>query len=226
MIKRVSNPILEHFMYKLRDPQTDRKEFRESLEKVGEHLGIEIAKDLELHECSITTLMGATATHALIKEQPLLMPILRAGIPLGYGLHRVFPYADMGFIGAMRNEDSCTSEATVSYTTTPEELKGKVIILADTMITTGGSILETVKIIEKDEPRKIILAGAFGARQGLDNILSYNPNIDIYVAAVDPVLDANNYIVPGLGDAGDRCYGGKKEKSLDNRTARLVKQAV
>jgi uracil phosphoribosyltransferase len=120
----------------------------------------------------------------------------------------------MGFIGAMRNEESEASEATVSYTTTPEEVKGKVIVLADTMIATGGSILETVKIIEKHEPKRIILASAICAQQGLNKILEYNPCIEIYAAAIDPILNGNNYIVPGLGDAGDRCYGSKREKSL------------
>ena len=214
MIRQFSHPILEHLVYKLRDPQTDRKEFRETLEKLGELIGIEIAKDLELTKKTITTVMGVSATHELISEEPLLMPILRAGIPLGYGLHRVFPYADMGFIGAMRNEESETSEATVSYTTTPEEVKDKVIVLADTMIATGGSILETVKIIEKHEPKRIILASAICAKQGLEKILQYNPKIEIYAAAIDPILNGNNYIVPGLGDAGDRCYGSKREKSL------------
>lgn len=215
MIKSINNPILEHLIFKLRDPATDRKAFRETLEKVGEHLGIEIARDLKTTARSITTLMGEEAVHQVVEQDPLLMPILRAGIPLGYGLHRVFPYADVGFIGAMRNEESENSEATVSYTTTPEEIKDKDIILADTMIATGGSILETVKIIEKDEPRRIIIAGAITAKKGIDNILAYNPDIDIYAAAIDPILDKNNYIVPGLGDAGDRCYGSKREKFLE-----------
>ena len=123
---------------------------------------------------------------------------------------------EVGFIGAMRNEESETSEATISYTTTPEEINNKVVILADTMIATGGSILKTIKIVEKYQPSKILLAGAISARQGLDNILNYNPEIDIYPGAIDPILDGNNYIVPGLGDAGDRCYGGKLEKFLKN----------
>ena len=214
MIREISHPVLELLVYKLRDPSTDRKEFRETLEQVGEILGIEIAKNLITTERSVVTVMGESATHRVVREDPLIMPILRAGIPLGYGLCRVFPYADVGFIGAMRNEESVNSEAKVSYTTTPEEVKDKDIILADTMIATGGSILETVKIIEKHEPRKIILAGAICARPGLETILKYNPDVDVYAAAIDPILDRNNYIVPGLGDAGDRCYGGKKEKKL------------
>ena len=215
MIKKVTNPILELFIYRLRDPKTERKEFRETLEGVGQLLGLEIAKDLETTEVTITTVMGETATHTIIKEDPLIMPILRAGIPLGHGIHKVFPYADVGFIGAMRNEESVNSEAKVSYTTTPEEVKDKDIILVDTMIATGGSILETVKIIEKHEPRKIILASAITAQKGVDNILAYNPDIDIYTPVIDPILNENNYIVPGLGDAGDRCYGGKKEKFIE-----------
>lgn len=214
MIKEVNHPILEHLVYKLRDPETDRKEFRATLENLGEMLGVEIARDLRTIKRTVTTVMGAEAVHEVVGEDPLIMPILRAGIPLGYGLHRVFPYADMGFIGAMRNEESETSEATISYTTTPEEVQGKVLILADTMIATGGSILKTIKIIEKLEPRKIILAGAICAQRGVDTILGYNSDIDLYAGAIDPILDSNNYIVPGLGDAGDRCYGGKREKFL------------
>nr|WP_319775855.1 uracil phosphoribosyltransferase [uncultured Sphaerochaeta sp.] len=214
MIKHVTNPILEHLIHQLRNPQTDRKEFRATLEKVGEHLGVDIARDLVTIEKSVTTVMGESATHQVVAEDPLLVPILRAGIPLGYGLHKVFPYADMGFIGAMRNEESPNSEATISYTTTPEEVQGKVLILADTMIATGGSILETIKAIKKLNPARIVLAGAIAAKQGLDNILRYCPQVDIYVAAIDPILNEKNYIVPGLGDAGDRCYGGKREKSL------------
>ena len=115
----------------------------------------------------------------------------------------------------MRNEESASSEAKVGYTTTPEEVKNKDLILADTMIATGGSILQTIKIVEKLEPRQIILAGVIAARPGLEAILNYNPDIDIYVAAIDPILDHHNYIVPGPGDAGDRCYGGKREKFLE-----------
>ena len=162
------------------------------------------------------TVMNEEATHYVLAEEPLIIPILRAGIPLGNGLHKIFPYADVGFIvGAMRNEDSETSEATISYTTTPEEVNGKYVILADTMIATGGSILKTIKVVEMHKPRKIILAGAIAARHGIENILNYSPDIDIYAAAIDPVLDSKNYIVPGLGDAGDRCYGGKQERSLE-----------
>ena len=214
MIKNMKNPVLELLLCKLRDPETDRKEFRETLEEVGRQLGTEIARDLPTRTQTVTTVMNADACHTVVDQDPLLMPILRAGIPLGYGLHKVFPYADMGFIGAMRNEESPNSEAKVGYTTTPEEVKGRFLILADTMIATGGSILETVKIMERLEPRKIILATAIAAQKGLDSILSYNSEIDVYAAGIDPHLNSANYIVPGLGDAGDRCYGGKREKFL------------
>ncbi|MFH1138390.1 MAG: uracil phosphoribosyltransferase [Pseudomonadota bacterium] len=210
----MKNPVLEHLLCKLRDPETDRKEFRETLEEVGRQLGTEIARDLPTCSKAVKTVMNAEACHNVVEQDPLLMPILRAGIPLGYGLHKVFPHADMGFIGAMRNEESPHSEAKVGYTTTPEEVKDRYLILIDTMIATGGSILETVKIMERLEPRKIILATAIAAQKGLDAILSYNPDIDVYAAAIDPYLNSNNYIVPGLGDAGDRCYGGKREKFL------------
>jgi uracil phosphoribosyltransferase len=215
MIHRVSNPILEQLILTLRDPQTGRKEFRETLERVGAHLAIEISKVLPTRDVSVTTVMNAVAMHQVVAKAPLIMPILRAGLPLWRGLQNVFPDAGVGFIGAMRNEESVNSEAKVGYTTTPEEITGSVVILADTMVATGGSILETIQIIKHHQPGRILLAAVIAARQGLETIQSRHPDVDMFVAAIDPQLDSNNYIVPGLGDAGDRCYGGKKEKCLE-----------
>lgn len=202
----MKNPILEQHLYNIRNPETQRKEFRESLERIGECLGLEIARKLETEKRTIQTSLGKKAYHKLIGDQLVLIGILRAGIPLLYGLQRTFPYAETGFVGAMRNEK--TLEAEISYIAIPD-LKGKTTILADTMIATGGSIIDTIKQLKRYNPKEIIIAGVIASRKGLRKIKDYDRKIKVYTAATDPLLDENGYIVPGLGDAGDRSFGEK-----------------
>jgi len=198
--------ILEQYIYNIRNPETNNKDFRENVVKIGEILGMKIAQDLETKPKEVKTVLGI-AVHQLIHEQPVLVTVLRAGLPLYQGLQEIFPKAESGFIGAMRDEE--TLEAEVSYVALPE-LKGKKVILADTMLATGGSMVETMKYLEKEKPSEIIVAAAIAAEQGIENVLKYNSKTKIYAAAVDPELNEKGYIVPGLGDAGDRCYGVKK----------------
>jgi uracil phosphoribosyltransferase len=215
MFNICSNNVLEKAVLDLRNPETDAPHFRDALTCVGYHLATRIAEYLPSEEKTIETVMGKTATHKTIAEPPYLIPILRAGIPMYIGFQKAFPYANVGFIGAMRNEE--TSEAGIGYVTTPD-IEGKHVILIDPMIATGGSIVESIKLMERHNPEKIIVAGAICAKEGVKRIFAYseekNNNIDVYTAALDPILNSNNYIVPGLGDAGDRCFGPKKEKSL------------
>jgi len=205
-MEKQTNPQLEALVYKMRDPETNNKDFRETTEKIGEYLGIEIARDLETQPREIRTVLGATATHNLLAQQPVLIPILRAGIPLYQGLQRAFPEAEAGFIGAMRNEETLQPE--ISYLALPN-LEGKTAILADTMIATGGSLVETIRLLQEHNPERILVAGAIAAQQGIQRIQTEFPGTRIYTAATDPTLNEKGYIVPGLGDAGDRCFGRK-----------------
>jgi len=202
----MNNPLLEELLYTVRDPTTTAPIFRFALERIGEHLGFEIAKDLVTQEQRITTSLGQTATHSLLKEELTLVTVLRAGIPLYNGLLKAFPKAESGFVGAMRNEE--TLNATISYIALPD-IKNKIIILADTMIATGGSIVDTIKLLDMHAPKKIIVAGAFVAPEGVAKIKEYDKNIRVYAAQIDCLLNEKGYILPGLGDAGDRCYGRK-----------------
>lgn len=200
--------VLNHLVYEIRNPETGPKEFRDALEKIGEYLALEVLQDLATKEVKIQTLTGETATHHLCDEKPVLVTILRGGIPLLLGMQKIFPDSEVGFLGMARNEH--TLQAATSYIALPD-VHDKCVIITDTMIATAGSILDAIKIIEKQGPRKIIVAGAIVAKQGIARINSYNPQIKVYAAAVDPQLNDKGYIIPGLGDAGDRAYGKKQE---------------
>ncbi|MBS0653889.1 MAG: uracil phosphoribosyltransferase [Verrucomicrobia bacterium] len=198
--------VLNQLVYEIRNPDTKGEDFRRALEKIGEYLAIEVMDLLEQKRVEVQTLTNATASHFLLEEQPVLVTILRAGVPLCMGVHKVFPDAEVGFIGMSRNEE--TLQPDVEYVAIPD-IKDKCVILADTMIATAGSILDAVKIIEARGPRKIYVVGAIASEPGIQRIKEAYPSIHIIAAAVDPTLNEKGYIVPGLGDAGDRAYGHK-----------------
>ncbi len=197
---------LSQLVYEIRNPQTDAAHFRQAVEKIGEYLALNILEELSAQETAIKTLTGAEAKHQLIDEMPVLVTILRAGLPLTAGVHKVFPNAEVGFISMSR--DDKTLKAKVEYIALPD-LKGRTVILADTMLATGGSLLNAIQIIESYGPKRIFVVTAIAAEPGLARVAQYNPDIKVFSAAVDPVLNENGYIVPGLGDAGDRAYGRK-----------------
>jgi len=214
LVELQKNPVLEQLIFDLRDPETGPELFRYKAEWAGSFLGYEIAKNLDTEDRKVKTVMDAYATHIVLKEDPVIFNILRAGTPVAQGLHKAFPGADVGFYGAMRDED--TAIATVSYTTTPD-ITDKFVIIGDIMLATGGSIIESLDHMKaKYRPGKISLAILIAAQEGIERIQEYDPTIDIYAAAIDPVLNEVKYIIPGLGDAGDRCYGIKAEKRLEN----------
>src|SRR3989338_597903 len=205
-IKAQGGPALERLVYRIRDPETSREEFRNCLGRIGEYLGIEIARELEQEKRKITTSLGKEAEHRLLKEDPVLIGVLRAGLPLYYGMQRAFPESESGFIGAMRDEKTLKSK--ISYCAIPD-ISGKTVILIDTMLATGGSLIDIAEMLNEKKPRKIITASAIASQKGIERMSAYDPSLRIYTAVIDPILNEKGYIVPGLGDAGDRCYGEK-----------------
>lgn len=201
-----SNPAMEGLLFKLRDPATGRAGFRKSMKKVGEYLALDVAQDLQTEEKSIETVLGVEATHNLIKDKVVLVTILRAGLPMLEGFMKVFPDAEIGFFAMKRDEE--TLKAKLDYVALPS-LEGKVVIVIDPMIATGGSMVDAIKILEKDRPARIIAAGAFATEIGFNKIHEHNASIKCFAAVVDPILNGVGYIVPGLGDAGDRAFGMK-----------------
>ncbi|MDP3882027.1 MAG: uracil phosphoribosyltransferase [Nanoarchaeota archaeon] len=201
------NPALERILYKIRDPATGREEFRSCLERIGEYIGVEISLELEQERKRITTSLGKETEHFLLKESPVLIGVLRAGLPLYYGMQKAFPESESGFIGTMRDEKTLKSH--ISYCALPD-IEGKTVILIDTMLATGGSMIEIAEMLKEKNPRAIITASVIASRQGIERMRTYDSSLRIYSAVIDPILNDKGYIVPGLGDAGDRCYGEKK----------------
>lgn len=197
---------LQQLVYEIRDPQTSPGNFRRALEKIGEYLALEVLEVLDKQEASIETLTRTRAVHQLSAETPVLVTILRAGLPLNAGVHKVFPDAQVGFLAMSRDEH--TLKARVDYIGMPD-LRGKSVILSDTMLATGGSIIDALRIIESYGPKQIFVVAAIASAPGISRVLQYNPNIKILAGTVDPLLNDKGYIVPGLGDAGDRLYGEK-----------------
>lgn len=197
---------LSQLVYEIRNPSTDSFHFRQALEKIGEHLAREVLEELDTKETAIQTLTGVEAKHTLVDEMPILVTILRAGLPLNAGVQKVFPNAEVGFLAMARNEE--TLKASVDYVALPD-LKDRSIIIVDTMIGTAGSMLNAIRIVEQCGPKRIFVIAGIAAQAGIDRILAYNPKIKIFAAAVDPALNEKGYIIPGLGDAGDRSYGVK-----------------
>lgn len=201
---------LSQLVYEIRDPNTDASHFRVALEKIGENLAYDVLENLRTKEVLIQTLTGAEAKHFLVDETPVLVTILRAGLPLNAGVQKVFPNAEVGFLAMSRNEE--TLKADVDYIALPN-LRGKPVILSDTMLATGGSLLDAIQILEQRGAGKIMVLAAIASKQGIERIHAYNPSIQIFAAAIDPSLNDKGYIIPGLGDAGDRSYGKKHFES-------------
>lgn len=205
------NSIANHFLAELRDKeiQQDRLRFRRNLERLGEVLAYEVSKELEYIEITVTSVLGHKKTNK-IKEQPVLITILRAGLPFFTGFINYFDHANSGFIGAYRVEEGEEITIESDYLAIPH-LEGKEVILIDPMLATGKSIVSSVeKITKKGIPKRIHIVSAIAAPEGIEYITSkINLPLSVWVGAVDEQLDENAYIVPGLGDAGDLSFGQK-----------------
>ena len=198
--------LLHQQLFTIRNPLTDLKDFRSSLEKIGEYMGAQVLQSLDKKNTEIVTLVGAKAVHSLPQEQPVLLTILRAGLPLLVGVQRVFPNSEVGFIAMSRDEE--TLQPKTDYVAMPQ-MSGKIVVIVDTMLATGGSMIDVIKIVKKSGPKKIILISAVADREGIVKISTYDSDIQIFSAVIDPTLNEKGYIVPGLGDAGDRSFGPK-----------------
>ncbi len=206
------NSYLNQTLYELRDEdiQQDRKRFRNNLEKAGMLLGYEISKALPFQQQEVTTPLG-TLEMNLMDSQPVIISILRAGLPFHYGFLDLFDQAENGFISAYRHHTSGNEFIVkVEYAALPE-IEGKQMILVDPMIATGKSMVLSYKEIVEQQgvPESIFIAGVVASEEGIEYVLRHIPKAQVYVLAVDGELTAKSYIVPGLGDAGDLAFGPK-----------------
>lgn len=207
-----NNSIINQFLSEIRDVdiQKDRMRFRKNLERIGEIFAYEISKLMEYEVREVTTPLGI-ADVPVLKEQPIVGTILRAGMPLHQGILNFFDHADNAFISAYRkHHKDGTFDIKLEYVSSPM-LTDRILILCDPMLATGSSIVMTYKaLLERGIPRHTHIVSALASMQGVNHVKSHlSTNITIWAGAVDDELTAQAFIVPGLGDAGDLAYGTK-----------------
>ena len=206
-----TNSLLTEWVNQLRsvDIQSDRLRFRRNLERIGEIGAYEISKTLSFDAKTVQTPLGNKASFALV-QQPVVLTILRAGVPLFQGVMNYFDMADSGFVGAYRkHDDDDNFTIRQAYVTCPE-IAGRPLIIADPMLATGASLAEAIHaILEIGKPSAIHILCAIAAKAGLERISNEFPEAAIWCATIDEDLNDKGYIVPGLGDAGDLAFGSK-----------------
>ncbi|MDT0676962.1 uracil phosphoribosyltransferase [Autumnicola musiva] len=207
------NSIANKFVAQLRDTsvQNDRLRFRRNIERLGEILGYELSKSLSYQQQNITTPLGKSKIN-LLQEEIVVCSILRAGLPLHTGLLNYFDDAENSFISAYRHhpDNDENFEILVEYLASPS-LEGKILLLADPMLATGSSFVNVMGALKTmGKPKAIHLVSVIAAREGINYVSREFPeNSHLWIATIDEELDEKGYIVPGLGDAGDLCFGSK-----------------
>ncbi|MEY4875067.1 MAG: hypothetical protein RL708_216 [Bacteroidota bacterium] len=209
----LQNSLIHQYVAELRDIsiQKDRMRFRRNLERLGEIMAYEISKTMEFEIQKIQTPL-AIAECPVLKEQPVLANILRAAVPMYQGLLNYFDKADNAFISAYRKHHADGSfEIDLQYTACPS-LQNRILIVCDPMLATGASIVATIKKLEAmGTPKHIHIVSAIASQDGVDFVVKNLANITLWIATIDPILNADKYIVPGLGDAGDLAFGEKMQ---------------
>ena len=203
--------LISNWVSELRDAdiQVDRMRFRRNLERIGEAIAYEISKVLPFVEKEVQTPLGI-ATAKVLKEQPVLATILRAGLPLHQGLLNYFDQADNAFITAYRKHEKDGSFIiSLDYVSSPE-LDNRIVIISDPMLATGSSLVKTIHFLkEEGVPGEIHIVVAIACTVGIEYVLREEPSVTIWCGDIDDELTAKGYIVPGLGDAGDLAFGTK-----------------
>ncbi|MCG7857569.1 uracil phosphoribosyltransferase [Flavihumibacter sp.] len=194
------------------DIQGDRMRFRRNLERIGEVAAYEISKFMA-HELVDTQTPLGISNCKLLKEQPVLATILRAGLPLHQGLLNYFDKADNAFISAYRKHNPDGSfDISMEYVSCPD-LEDRILIIADPMLATGASLVKTIQFLrDEGKPREVHIVAAIACTVGIEYVHRLEPNVRIWCGAIDDELTAKGYIVPGLGDAGDLAYGVKQQQ--------------
>lgn len=209
---QLSNSIINQYVAELRDVviQQDRQRFRLNMERIGEIMGYEISKKLKYESEDVVTPLGISNT-AILKAQPVLATILRAGLPLHSGLQRVFDKADSAYISAFRKTKKDNSFVIeMEYVAVPD-LEGKVLIVSDPMLATGSSMVLCIKeLMSRAKFSQVHIVSVIGSTIGVQYVQRNLPKAHLWMAAIDDELTTKSYIVPGLGDAGDLSFGEKQ----------------
>lgn len=203
----LDHPIIEHKLTILRNKKTGTKEFREIISEVATLLCYEATRNTPMMEAEIETPVTKTRARTINEDHYAFIPILRAGTGMIQGIINLIPNAKIGHIGMYRNEE--TLEPVKYYYKAPKNLSEKEIIIIDPMLATGGSIVNAIKMLKDEGANKIKVLCIIAAPEGIKKVEEMYPDVEIYTAALDNKLNEKGYIVPGLGDAGDRIFGTK-----------------
>ena len=201
------HPLIQHKLSLMRDKNTGAKEFRELLEEISMLMIYEVTRDLPTEEVEIETPICKTKSRMLSGKKVGIIPILRAGLGMVDGVSRLMPAVRIGHIGLYR--DPATLQPVEYYCKLPADSEHRELIVLDPMLATGGSASAAISFIKQRNCHNIRLVSLIAAPEGLERLQQEHPDVDIYVAACDEKLNEHGYIVPGLGDAGDRLFGTK-----------------
>ena len=203
----IDHPLVQHKLALLRDKETGTKAFRELVSELAMLMGYEVTRDLPLQEVEVETPITVASFKMLANEKLAVVPILRAGLGMADGMMNLIPHAKMGHIGLYRNPD--TLMPTGYYCKLPDDISERDTMIVDPMLATGNSAIEAIRLIKNAGAKTIRLVCLIAAPEGIYAIQKAYPDVDIYVASIDEKLNEHGYIVPGLGDAGDRLFGTK-----------------
>lgn len=201
------HPLIQHKLTYIRDKKTGTKEFRELVDEVATLMAFEITRDLPLDDVEVETPVTIAKAKVLSGKKLGIVPILRAGIGMVDGILKLIPAAKVGHIGLYR--DPVTLQPIEYYVKLPADVEERDFILVDPMLATGGSAVEAINSLKKRGAKNIKFMCLIAAPEGVEFLRNEHPDVDIYIAALDEKLNDHGYIVPGLGDAGDRLFGTK-----------------
>ena len=201
------HPLIQHKLTLMRDKNTGSKDFRQLLTEITMLMGYEITRNLPLEDAEIETPVVKATCKVLQGKKLGIVPILRAGLGMVDGLVNLIPAAKIGHVGLYRDPE--TLQPDEYYCKLPQDINEREMLIVDPMLATGGSAVAAIDVLKKNGATNVKLVNLVAAPEGIEEVKKYHPDVDIYVASIDEKLNDHGYIVPGLGDAGDRLFGTK-----------------
>lgn len=206
-VKIIDHPLIQHKLSLVRDVRTGTKEFRELLEEISTLMAFELTRNMALEETQIETPLTTCTCKMLSGKKIAIVPILRAGLGMVNGIVKLIPAAKVGHIGVYRDHE--TLKPVEYFCKLPTDVAERELIVVDPMLATGGSAVAAIEMLKAKGAKHIKLMCLVAAPEGVALMNKHHPDVEVYVAAVDSHLNEHGYIVPGLGDAGDRIFGTK-----------------
>ncbi len=203
----IDHPLIQHKLSIVRDKNTNTKEFRELVSEISMLMGYEVTRNMPLKEVEIETPMGIAKTQIISGKKLAIVPVLRAGLGMVDAMLKLIPSAKVGHIGLYRDPD--TLKPVEYYCKLPTDATEREFVILDPMLATGGSASAAIEYIKKKGVKSVKLMCMIASTEGIQRINEEHPDVQIYCAAIDERLDGHGYIIPGLGDAGDRLFGTK-----------------